>query len=257
MLSNILYLSTGLISIIGLLFKFLHWPGAGILVFLSLALICITLLEYLISNLKSKLSPQHHVYPFLGIFYVLGVLFKLMHWPGANIMLIVSIIGLSCAFLGFAFNIRKSIYAIFPILYSVTIFFVLFRILHWPEPPYILYGSYFLFTFLVPVFLFSISYRLKNIDSNLSNHFMVLSILSFILCLVEYKLKLFPEFLAMEEYMHYIMDILLLSFLMFYIRKTIYIEQLKLKFQDEYKFLQCLAWIYMTLFLLFFLISAN
>ena len=110
---------------------------------------------------------------------------------------------------------------------------MLFRILHWHEPPYVLYGSYFVFTILVPVLLFSRSYKLKNTEPNLSSHFMVLGALSFILFLVEFKLKLYPIVLGMEEYMHYILDVLLLSGLLLYIRKTLQIEQLKLKFQNH------------------------
>ena len=255
MLRNISHLLVGAIFTIGLLFKFMHWAGAGTLLITSLGGITITLLEYAIRNRKSKSLTRNLIYPLLGVVYVLGVLFKVMHWPGANIMLIISIIGLSFALAEFAFSIRKSVYAILPLLYSITLFFVLFRILHWPEPPYVLYGSYFVFAILAPVLLFLRSYKLKNTEPNLSSHFMVLGALSFILFLVEFKLKLYPEVLGMEKYMHYILDVLLLSGLLLYIRKTLQIEQLKLKFQNEYKFLQCLGSIYMILFLIFVLFS--
>ena len=255
MLRNISHLLVGAIFTIGLLFKFMHWPGAGALLITSLGVIAIALLEYAIHNRKSKSLTQNLIYPLLGVVYVLGMLFKMMHWPGANIMLIISIIGLSFALAEFAFSIRKSVHAILPLLYSITLFFVLFRILHWPEPPYVLYGSYFVFTILVPVLLFSRSYKLKNTEPNLSSHFMVLGALSFILFLVEFKLKLYPEVLGMEKYMHYILDVLLLSGLLLYIRKTLQIEQLKLKFQNEYKFLQCLGGIYMIGFLILVLVS--
>ena len=255
MLRNISYSIIVVILTIGLLFKFMHWPGAGTLLIISLGLIAIALLEYAIHNRKSKSLTQNLIYPLLGVVYVLGILFKMMHWPGADIMLIISIIGLSFALAEFAFSIRKSAYAILPLLYSITLFFVLFRILHWPEPPYVLYGSYFVFSILAPVLLFLRSYKLKNTEPNLSSHFMVLAALSFMLCLVELKLKLYPKVLGMEEYMHYILDVLLLSGLLLYIRKTLQIEQLKLKFQNEYKFLQCLGVIYIITLLIFVLVS--
>jgi len=84
---------------------------------------------------------------------------------------------------------------------------------------------------------------------------MVLTALSFILCLVEFKLKLYPEGLGMEKYMHPILDVLLLSGLLLYIRKTLQIEQLKLKFQNDHKLLQCLGGIYMILLVLLVLVS--
>ena len=255
MFRNILHLLVGVIFIIGLLFKFMHWPGAGALLIASLGVIAIALLEYAIHNRKSKSLTQNLIYPLLGVVYVLGMLFKMMHWPGANIMLIISIIGLSFALAEIAFSIRKSVHAILPLLYSITLFFVLFRILHWPEPPYVLYGSYFVFAILAPVLLFLRSYKLKNPEPNLSSHFMALGALSFILFLVEFKLKLYPKVLGMEEYMHYILNVLLLSGLLLYIRNTLQIEQLKLKFQNEYKFLQCLGGIYMIGFLILVLVS--
>jgi hypothetical protein len=257
MLRNISHLLVGAIFTIGLLFKFMHWPYAFELLIVSLGGIAIALLEYAIRSRKSKPLTQNLIYPLLGVVYVLGMLFKVMHWPGADTMLMISIIGLSFSLAEFAFSIRKSVHAILPLLYSITLFFVLFRILHWPEPPYVLYGSHFVFAIFAPVLLFSRSYKLKNTEPNLSNHFMVLGVLSFILCLVEFKLKLYPEVFGMEKYMHYILDVLLLSGLLLYIRKTLQIEQLKLKFQNEYKFLQCLGGIYMIGFLILVLVSGT
>lgn len=247
MLRNLSHLFVGGTLIVGLLFKFMHWPYAGELEIASLCGITILLFEYAIRNRKSKLLSRKMIYPLLGVVYVLSILFKLMHFPGANNMLIVSILGLSFALVEFAFSIRKSIFAILPLLFSITLFFVLFRILHWPEPPYVLYGSYFLFVILVPVLLFFRGSKLKNTESNISRHFMGLSALSFILCVVEFKLKLYPEGLGMEKYVHYILTALLLSGLILYIRKTLQIQQLKLKFQNDYKLLQCLVVIYMII----------
>ena len=255
MLRNISYLLIGATLTVGFLFKFMHWPGAGTMLITSLGGIAIALLEYAIRNRKSKLLTRNIIYPLLGVVYVLGILFKVMHLPGAGTMLIVSIPGLSFVLAQFAFSIRRSVLAILPLLFSITLFFVLFRILHWPEPPYVLYGSYFVFAILVPVLLFLRGYKLKNTESNLSSHFMVLAALSFILCLVEFKLKLYPEGLGMEKYMHYILDVLLLSGLLLYIRKTLQIEQLKLKFQNDHKLLQCLGGIYMILLVLLVLVS--
>jgi len=255
LIRNISHLIVGTIFIIGLLFKFMYWPGAGTLLVTSLGAISIALLEYAIHNRKSNSLTQNLIYPLLGVVYVMGMLFKIMYWPGANIMLIISIIGLSSSLAEFAFSIRKSVHAILPLLYSITLFFVLFRILHWPEPPYVLYGSYFLFAILVPVLLFLRSYKLKNTEPNLSSHFMAIGALSFILFLVEFKLKFYPKVLGMEKYMHYILVTFLLSGLLIYIRKTLQIEQLKLKFQNEYKLLQSLAGIYMIGFLILVLVS--
>ena len=183
-LRNLSHLFVGATLLFGLLFKFMHWPYAGELEIASLCGIAILLFEYVIRNRKSKLFSRNIIYPLLGVVYVLSILFKMMHFPGANNLLIVSFIGMSFALLEIAFRIRKSILAILPLLFSITLFFVLFRLLHWPEPPYVLYGSYFLFLILVPVLLFFRGSKLKNNEPNISRRFMGLSVLSFILCVV-------------------------------------------------------------------------
>ena len=83
---------------------------------------------------------------------------------------------------------------------------------------------------------------------------MGLSALSFILCVVEFKLKLYPEGLGMEKYVHYILTTLLLLGLILYIRKTLQIQQLKIKFQNEHKLLQCLLGIYMIILMILILV---
>lgn len=254
MLRNLSHLFVGATLIFGLLFKFMHWPYAGELEIASLVGIAILLFEYVIRNRKSKLLSRNIIYPLLSVVYVLSILFKLMHFPGANKMLIVSMIGLSLALVEFAFSIRKSVFAILPLLFSITLFFVLFRILHWPEPPYVLYGSYFLFVVLVPVLLFYRGSNLKKTESNISKHFMVLTALSFILCVVEFKLKFYPEGLGMEEYVHSILNAFLLSSLVLYISKILQIQELKLKFQNDYKLLQCLLGIYMIILMILILV---
>jgi len=253
-LRNLSHLFVGATLLFGLLFKFMHWPYAGELEIASLCGIAILLFEYVIRNRKSKLLSRNIIYPLLGVVYVLSILFKLMHFPGANNLLIVSIIGLSFALVEFAFSIRKSIFTILPLLFSITLFFVLFRLLHWPEPPYVLYGSYFLFLILVPVLLFFRGSKLKKTESNISKHFMGLSVLSFILCVVEFKLKFYPEGLGMEEYVHSILNAFLLSGLVLYIRNILQIQELKLKFQNDYKLLQCLLGIYMIILMILILV---
>jgi hypothetical protein len=249
-LRNLSHLFVGATLLFGLLFKFMHWPYAGELEIASLCGIAILLFEYVIRNRKSKLFSRNIIYPLLGVVYVLSILFKMMHFPGANNLLIVSFIGMSFALLEIAFRIRKSILAILPLLFSITLFFVLFRLLHWPEPPYVLYGSYFLFLILVPVLLFFRGSKLKNNEPNISRRFMGLSVLSFILCVVEYKLKMYPEGFGMEKYMHFILAALILLGLILYIRQTLQIQQLKINFQNEHKLLQCLEGAYLILLVL-------
>jgi len=259
MLRNISYSIVVAILLIGLFFKFMHWPGAGAMLIASMVGIVIALLEHIISNIKSKDLIRNIIYPLLGIFYVLGILFKVMHWPGAGNMIIVSIVGISIALAQFAFSIRKSIYAILPLLGSIFWLFILFRILHWPEPPYILYGSYFAFSILVPVFMFSKWYQLKNSNISLSNHFLLLGALSIMLFIVE-SLNKATELEKIDwislNYL-WIIGVLLFSSLFMSITKTLKVAELKNKFENDYKLLKCIRIIYMLILVLYILVDAS
>jgi len=94
--------SASLINL-GITFKFQHWPGAGVMLVLGLssfALICIPML------LKEKQEEGGTERKTLmntagatGLtLFSLGLLFKIMHWPGASVML-----GLSVIFLFFGY----------------------------------------------------------------------------------------------------------------------------------------------------------
>ena len=259
MLRNTLYLIVGAVFAIGVLFKFMHWPGAGEILVVSLSGLSIALMEYAFRNRKSKLLTLDIICPLLGVVYVLGVLFKVMHWPGAGIMLIVSIIGLSFGLAHFAFSIRRSVYAILPLLFSITLFFVLFKILHWPKPPYVMYGSYFAFALLVPVLLFSKGHKLKSSNASLSHHFLLLGTLSLVLFLVEGLNKATQlekiDLIALNHLM--IIDVILFASLVLAISKTLQLEKLKVQFENDYLLLKCLGGIYMIILVLFVLVKAN
>jgi len=61
---------------------------------------------------------------------------------------------------------------------------------------------------------------------------------------------LYPEGFGMEKYVHYILDAILLSGLILYIRQILQIQQLKIKFLYEHKLLQCLGGIYVIMLVL-------
>jgi MFS family permease len=84
-------------------FKFQHWPGANVMLvlgLLSFALIFIPML--LKQKLKEENTERQTLMNTLGAtgltLFSLGLLFKIMHWPGASVML-----GLSVFFLFFGY----------------------------------------------------------------------------------------------------------------------------------------------------------
>lgn len=84
---------TVIFSLAGALFKTMHWPGAGMLIVLGGFFFSLVFLPLLIAlKMKDDASKvDKAVFSlgfFLGMVMVTGLLFKLMHWPGANILMI-------------------------------------------------------------------------------------------------------------------------------------------------------------------------
>ncbi|MES2131563.1 MAG: hypothetical protein V4506_04380 [Bacteroidota bacterium] len=83
---------------IGIFFKFMHWPGASLLIILGIAISSLVFLPLLFTlkskekqNVKDKLILGIGI--LAGVLISLAILFKVMHWPGANLMG-VSFVGL-------------------------------------------------------------------------------------------------------------------------------------------------------------------
>lgn len=88
---------TGMLFIIGTLFKIQHWPEAGII--LTLSVFC-AIFFFIPSLLLNRLAdpvkkPKRKVY-ILGaagaILYIAGTLFKIQHWPLAALFMVLSLI---------------------------------------------------------------------------------------------------------------------------------------------------------------------
>lgn len=76
---------------LGIFFKFMHWPGASILIILGIAVSSLVFLP-LLFTLKAKEKQQTKdkitlaVATLAGTLISLAILFKVMHWPGANLL---------------------------------------------------------------------------------------------------------------------------------------------------------------------------
>ncbi len=83
------------IFIAGSIFKLMHMPGAAILMIVGIALFALVFLPIaLYSNFKQKGQKQMAFYAvaYLSVLLVFtSVLFKVMHWDGSNLLMIVSI----------------------------------------------------------------------------------------------------------------------------------------------------------------------
>ncbi len=89
-------LTSAIITIIGSLFKKMHWPGAGILITVGMVMIVFVFLPlYFINNYKEQTEKKNPVYAIVGFLTIAllfaGATFKIMHWPGAGYLIYTSI----------------------------------------------------------------------------------------------------------------------------------------------------------------------
>lgn len=80
---------------IGGIFKINHWPGAGIAITVSLVLFSVVFCPMALMSAYRAERNHSFIYVIGGITIAInfvGALFKIMHWPGAGIMLTIGII---------------------------------------------------------------------------------------------------------------------------------------------------------------------
>jgi hypothetical protein len=86
--------------IIGAIFKLQHWPGASVLIVLgSFLLAAVYLPVFAMVSIRDTRKREKKVNKTLyvagvitGFIFITGVLFKIMHWPGAGVALTVSVL---------------------------------------------------------------------------------------------------------------------------------------------------------------------
>ena len=76
---------------LGVLFKFMRWPGAGPMILLSIFLMCFIFLPLLFLLKKNETTESRDktilaVGTLTGILFLISSLFKLMHWPGSSFL---------------------------------------------------------------------------------------------------------------------------------------------------------------------------
>lgn len=80
---------------IGALFKIMHWPGAGIVISVSMILFALVFSPMALVNAYRAEGKNAFIYIIGGITIAInfiGALFKIMHWPGAGIMLTIALV---------------------------------------------------------------------------------------------------------------------------------------------------------------------
>ena len=94
---NISGLLAAVLTLTGSVFKVMHWPGAGVAFVLGIAIFSFIFLPLMIAlkfrDEGSRTDKLVLSFGFLvGIIASLGFLFKLMHWPGANMLMLSGLV---------------------------------------------------------------------------------------------------------------------------------------------------------------------
>jgi hypothetical protein len=116
---------------LGIFFKFMHWPGASMLLLCGIVISSLVFLPLLFTfKAREKKSIKEKVIVGLGtlsgILMSLSILFKIMHWPGALALGIVSVLVLLFVFLPIYFftGIRQEDQKVNTITVSILVIMV-------------------------------------------------------------------------------------------------------------------------------------
>jgi len=158
----------------GALFKIMHWPGASIILTLSFFFTTLVFFPSLLLIMFKEANNKKHAILYLvsfigGVSFMVGVLFRIMHWPGAQILIFIGISMLAYLLLPMILisklkqaNSKPGIVwlGVLPLIIYVS--GILFKINLWPGASILLaVGSIFLILVFIP-FYYSSNIRNSN-----------------------------------------------------------------------------------------------
>lgn len=95
---------SALLLTVGIFFKFMHWPGASINLVCGISMFSLVFLPlvFLLKVRENNVLRDRIIYALgtvAGMLFSMAILFKIMYWPGANIMGVSVVILMGCVFL--------------------------------------------------------------------------------------------------------------------------------------------------------------
>jgi hypothetical protein len=118
-------LTSTFLLLAGTIFKLMHWPGASAIITLGVGLLVLGYLPMILSHkLKESGKDERlmHVLGFLGLSVTsVGVLFKIMHWPGAGVLLMSGMSVLAFGYVPVYFYKRYQTSANKPVTFSSSL----------------------------------------------------------------------------------------------------------------------------------------
>lgn len=101
---NVSILIGGIVLMIGILFKVMHWPGASFLLFTGWSIVVGVFLPVLLFvKIREVSTTKEKVVYVLGVIALMifeaATMFKMFHWPGATFLMVIGAELLMCFFL--------------------------------------------------------------------------------------------------------------------------------------------------------------
>lgn len=152
---------------LGTVFKIFHWPGAGVSLVLGFFLLCLVFFPAAVflrqRDDESKGGPVLNFSLLTGgISFMIGILFKVQHWPGAGMLLFTGWSILLLIFLPLLLTSQlkkaegsreKVIYVLGVVALIIFELAAMFKMFHWPGAGILLLaGSILLVSVFIPLF---------------------------------------------------------------------------------------------------------
>jgi phosphoglycerol transferase MdoB-like AlkP superfamily enzyme len=149
------------------LFKIHHWPSAGIMMTLGAICLALIFLPSALGVLWKETKSGKRIFLFIsaflaGMFFILGILFKVQHWPGGGVILSLSYLSGVIFFIPALFfslfrdterRAKRPAYILAFIGVTVHMLGLLFKIQHWPYSGLLLTtGMSILFVIALPLY---------------------------------------------------------------------------------------------------------
>ncbi|MCX6261930.1 MAG: DMT family transporter, partial [Bacteroidia bacterium] len=128
------------------LFKIQHWPGAGAMMTLGAAILAFVFLPSALGVLWKETHNKNRLLLFIsaflsGMFFILGILFKVQHWSGAGtLLMLATAIGILCFIPALVINrfrdqedkIKRPVYILGASGFTFYVAGLFCKIQHWP-----------------------------------------------------------------------------------------------------------------------------
>jgi hypothetical protein len=128
---NTLNVITYLVMIIGLVFKFSHWPGANMMLIAAFVILIVSAVRYTLAGAKDSgmSSMVHYLMSIALLVFVSAGLFKVMHWPGGDVLQLTAyvlavIIPPVLMFQKGSFHIPSGYFIMFAIFFTFFLFII-------------------------------------------------------------------------------------------------------------------------------------